>query len=258
MRQRLVDRRQDMDPPMSQEQLAHAVGIHVKTLSKIERGHSMPHVSTRKRLADALHWTMAELALALSDDDARPPNGHNVPNDLSHYASCEQGAKLLQTFNAVTLHGLLQTREYATHVERAWPLGAPAENVARRVRQRLARQRVLDSGLELQALIDRSILARTTGGPAVMLAQLDHLRGLTERPNVEIRVVPLDQRAHVVGQGEFTLFTGEARETPYMVATHNALGPEYWEFPTMVGAYSALFAHLWSVSDGLEKVDVLV
>jgi hypothetical protein len=255
VRRKLMERMDEL--ALTQERLAHAIGSHPKSVGRWVRGLTTPGAATRQALARELKWTPAQLHLALSDEDT-PPNGHSVPNDFTHFASCEQGATLLQTLNSVTLPGLLQTPAYADAVEREWPLGASEDDVARRVRQRLARQRVLDASLRLMALVDRSVLLRVTGSPDVMAAQVEHLRRLNQRANVEIRILPLDQRGHPAGQGSFVLFTGEDRQAPYMVATHNALGPEYWELPTMVMTYVALFDHLWSVSDELEEVDLLV
>ncbi|HEV7762048.1 MAG TPA: helix-turn-helix transcriptional regulator, partial [Acidimicrobiales bacterium] len=60
MRHRLVQRRLTLDPPRSREQVAHRVGIHPKTLAKIEQGKADPRASTRARLAEALEWTAAD------------------------------------------------------------------------------------------------------------------------------------------------------------------------------------------------------
>ena len=47
---------------VTQEDLAHAAGVTVGTLSLIERGRSNPAWGTIKRIASALNTTMGELA----------------------------------------------------------------------------------------------------------------------------------------------------------------------------------------------------
>lgn len=254
MRMRLIERRLSLDPPLSREALAHKVGIHPKSLAKIEQGKAQPRPGTRVRLSKALGWSVAELAVALSDEAQNGVAGHVVPSTLTMLASLEQAASELRWWETYVVPGLLQTAEYAAAVESVGPNPATPEEVARRVELRLSRQRVLDrqpNPLRLFALIDASVLHRTTGGAEVMAAQLDHLRAMAERPNVDIRVVPLDGRAHAAGRGGFTLLTADERPTPFMACTEDLGGVRYHESPSLVEAYAALFAHVWEEADEL-------
>ena len=248
----LVDRRRELR--LSQDALARKAGFSKRTIVRYEKG-GVVRVDQRQPYAIALDWSLARLLLALSDEPGSMPNSHVVRRTFRLFASLEQGATALHTYQPVSLPGLLQTPEYASAVESVGPHPATAEEAARRVRHRLMRQKVLDR-LRLHALIDHSVLVRDTGGPEVMAAQLDHLRQLCERPNVAVRVVPLDERAHAAGTGSFTLFTGEDEAAPYVVATENLGGPSYHEDSRLVDAYEELFAHLWRASDELAKVQL--
>jgi DNA-binding XRE family transcriptional regulator len=260
-RSRLIARRLELDPPLSQEQLAHRIGIHPKTLSRIERGLSMPHVRTRKKLADMLRWSTAELALALNESDhGDASNGHQMPAHLTHFASLELSATEMRSWAPLMVPGLLQIEQYALAVERT-SLSSPTEAaIAQRVELRLSRQAVLTRDpdpLTLYAILDASVLVRTTGGPAVMAAQLDHLAEMDERPNVSIRVAPLDERTFIAPVGAFHLMSGAAR-TPSLACPTDLMGVQYIENPpSLVEAYVATFAALWERSDELDEVELL-
>ena len=239
---------------MSQLDLANRIGASSKTVNRYESGQSTPHPSGRKALANGLEWSMAELALALSHEVRNGVVGHKVPSTLTMFASLEQAATELRCWEPVVIPGLLQTESYACAVEAIGTEDVPPDEIARRVAQRIERQRVLDS-LRLFALIDASTLRRETGGPAVMDAQLAHLRSMAERPNVAVRVLPLCERAHAGARGAFTLLTADGPD-PFMACCEDLAGIRYIETPTVVAAHSALWAYLWEVGLDVEKVEL--
>jgi hypothetical protein len=67
--------------------------------------------------------------------------------------------------------------------------GPPSE-IDRWVETRLLRQQVLtrDPPLQLQAVVDESVMRRGFGGETVMRQQLEHLSASSELPNVEVRI----------------------------------------------------------------------
>jgi hypothetical protein len=116
----------------------------------------------------------------------------------------------------------------------------------------MARQRVLDR-LRFYALLDASVLLRETGGPDVMAAQLAHLRAMAERPNVDVRVVPLDQRAHAGFRGPFKL----VGPGPTVVVTEDlSSGFSYRDSPTVVKAHAQLWSYLWEGGRDVAQVEL--
>jgi hypothetical protein len=214
-------------------------------------------MAQRVALAEALDRPLADVLRALDDHEDRPAiNGHRVT--LTVLASLEQAATELRTWEPLAMPGLLQTEAYATAVERTAVVGPTEAEVARRVEFRLARQRAVlreHAPLRLFALIDTSVMLRTTGGPGVMVAQLDHLRAMNERENVEVRVAPLDGRV-LAAPGAFRLLSGEAL-VPYIACTSDVTGVQYHESAGIVAAYTELFHHLWEAGDALEEVELL-
>ncbi|WP_255431233.1 DUF5753 domain-containing protein [Amycolatopsis sp. WAC 01376] len=65
------------------------------------------------------------------------------------------------------------------------------------------------------AYIDEGALCRQVGGPRVMANQLRHLVSLTERPAIELRVIPFAAGAHPGGAYVLLEF-GDARPVVYL------------------------------------------
>ena len=126
----------------SQEALAELLEVHSQTVYRWEKGEANPSVTHRVLLAKALEVTLQELS-SLLGYELPSPDGHHVPPWLSHYASLEQGAGMLQRFDPVTVPGLLQTRRYAEAVMRGHYISVTDERVDQRVRARVSRAAVL-------------------------------------------------------------------------------------------------------------------
>jgi transcriptional regulator with XRE-family HTH domain len=123
------------------------------------------------------------------DDDIVPPF-------FSTFIGLEQGTSLIRGFEPMIVPGLLQTQDYMVEAIAA---GLP-RRTGRVVRQiievRLARQEVLTRSTEpaqFVVVVDESVLRRVVGGPKVMADQLSHVLHLTERPNVDLYVVPFER-----------------------------------------------------------------
>ena len=92
--------------------------------------------------------------------------------------------------------GLLQTEEYARAIITAHQqvVLMPPRIFERRVQVRMIRQQVLTTRnppLELFVVLDESVLLRKVGSKEVMFQQLCHLAEVAQRPNIELRVLPL-------------------------------------------------------------------
>ena len=142
-----------------------------------------------------------------------------MPAWLGHFAALEQGASELWAYHPVSVPGLLQTAAYAAAVQRDEIVPPTDDEVDRWVSHRLARQEVLHrepDPLKLAVVLDESVLYRVAGDGEVMAEQLDHLAGAAERPNIDVRVLPLDRGTHVAGWGSFTVLTSRGAAEPYM------------------------------------------
>jgi hypothetical protein len=190
-----------------------------------------------------------QLAHALSDEP-EPLNGHAVPGWLGRLAGIEQATSTLAAWEPVAVHGLLQTADYALAIESADAIPKGDDAIAHRVHSRLSRQAALDRSpdpLGLSVILDESVLHRIAGDHRVMADQLDHLAVVAERPNVELRFLPLDAGRFSAAFGAFSLFTQPGATAPWLAVTEDRAGPHYHDadhHPQAVTAHVDVFDHL--------------
>jgi hypothetical protein len=120
-----------------------------------------------------------------------------IPPEYLEYIGLEAEAESLVHWAITGVPGLLQTEEYAREVLVSYQhtVPIPPGLIDRRVRVRMIRQEVLttrDPPLDLSVVLDESALLRQIGGPKVMHAQLQRLLDVSELPNVELRILPLN------------------------------------------------------------------
>jgi transcriptional regulator with XRE-family HTH domain len=109
------------------------------------------------------------------------------------YIALEQPAQSIAIWQPAIIPGLLQTREYAQAVIRAWDEiepTAPAQ-LNRLVNVRMQRQGILTKSppVSLTALLTEQALRHSSPNRAVMAGQLRHLAEVAARPSVDIRVM---------------------------------------------------------------------
>ncbi|MEU8797438.1 helix-turn-helix transcriptional regulator [Spirillospora sp. NPDC048819] len=169
--------------------------------------------------------------LALAErTTARPwwsADGDIVPAWVRPYLSAEQAAKLVRTFEAQFVPGLLQTEDYARALIRRVN---PEPEVERRVEFRMVRQRVLrrrPRPLNLWVVLDEAALWRPIGDPATMRAQIRHIVELCRRPNVTVQIAPFGICGRVAGDGPLTLVRFPQQGLPDMVYLERANSAVY-------------------------------
>jgi Domain of unknown function (DUF5753) len=146
------------------------------------------------------------------------------------------------------LPGLLQTREYAREILRAFE--KPPETLDRSVELRMRRQGLLDAspGPDFAFMIDEAALHRWVGGPDVMRRQLHRLEELDQRPNIDIRIVPFSAGAHAGVRGPFALIDLPFGEE-YVVMLEHAHGDELVQNnPERASTYIEIFEELRAIA----------
>ncbi|MFC6023211.1 Scr1 family TA system antitoxin-like transcriptional regulator [Plantactinospora solaniradicis] len=125
------------------------------------------------------------------------------------WATFEQEAIALRTFQLSVFPGLLQTEAYARALLASGGL-LTAEQVEEQVAARLARQEILarDKAPMYTAIIDERVLHQPVGGAEVMREQLLHVAKLcADRPRVRVQVVPTSAGAYAGLNGPFVMAT---------------------------------------------------
>jgi hypothetical protein len=86
------------------------------------------------------------------------------------YVGLEESANRIQTFGVQFVPGLMQTRAYARAVISRGLPAAPADEVARRVAQRMQRQRLVTQpqAPRLWVAVGEAVLHHQVGGPVVL------------------------------------------------------------------------------------------
>ena len=238
----------------SQESLANAIDVTTSAVSRWEQGIATPKARFRRPLADLLDLTPVELDRLLDLDGQQQLaalNGHVVPQWLGHYAALEQAASELRTFEPIVIPALLQTEAYATAVERAYHRPVTHDEVARRIELRLTRQQVLErepDPLRLLCVIDEAVLLRAVGDQSTMVDQLEHLTVMATRPNIELRIAPLDRSLYGAAFGAFQLLTSPGAASPYIACTEDLASKRYHDASGEVEAYDAFFDHIFNLS----------
>ncbi len=159
----------------------------------------------------------------------------------------ESGASVTRTYSPMVLPGLLQSQAYASELLRTlYPWITPDE-VAKHVQVRLRRQEILLSDApdasRLLAVIDEAAIRRALpmGSAGDARDQLKHIRDISQRANVSIRILPFEQGLHAGVMGRFAIyqFADDIDRDVVHIETHS--GDRYLEEQSSVLEYLRLF-----------------
>ena len=162
------------------------------------------------------------------------------------YVGLEEAASTVRAYEVQFVPGLLQTEAYARAVTMLGYADAPAEEIERRVRLRMARQRLLygDDPLQLWAVVDEAVLRRPLGGPAVMREQVRHLIEVTAMRNVTLQVIPFHSGGHAAAGGPFSILRFAEPDLPDVVYLEQLTSALYLDKRDEVDHYLAVMERL--------------
>ncbi len=183
-------------------------------ISRYERARTGLRPREVERLLDYYQITGSHraLLLGLAKDAAQKGWWEEFADSLSEnyqqFIGLEHEATSMAIWHVDVITGLLQTEAYARHIissySRVEPV--PPGMIGRLVRVRMQRQQVLDrEGLQLSVVLDESVLKRRIGAESVMYEQLQRLAREADRPNLSLRILPLDAQHTVFGES-FVIF----------------------------------------------------
>jgi len=163
------------------------------------------------------------------------------------YIGYEQGAVEIRAFEPVVVPGLLQTEGYASALMRSGIRQRSEREIARLVELRLARQAILtrpDQPTRLDVIVDESVLHRSPTEPGILTAQLEHLAEMAKRPNVVLRVVPLEGGLQGFSIGPFSILSFPGDRPDPLVFVENRAGASWIEEFESVERFSLGFEGL--------------
>jgi len=142
-----------------------------------------------------------------------------LPDWFERYIGLERGAAEIRGYQVQFVPGLLQTRDYARSVIRIGNRHTPEDEIDRKVRVRMERQRLLTDRQppKVWAVLQEAALRRAPDGDAEMHAQIEHLLAVTELPYVTLQIVPFRSGPHSAAGGPFSILRFDGWDVPDVV-----------------------------------------
>ncbi|MCI2419708.1 helix-turn-helix domain-containing protein [Saccharopolyspora sp. K220] len=168
-----------------------------------------------------------------------------LPSWFQDYVGLEESASRIQTYEIQFVPGLLQTESYARAVATQGRPDFPEDELDRRVRLRMQRQKLFSQAKapRLWAVIDESVLYRPIGGSAALRQQIEHLLDATTLSTVSLQILPLEV-GRSSAEGAFTVLRFAEPEIPDIVYLEHLCGALYLDKPDEVEVYSTAFHRL--------------
>ncbi len=187
-----------------------------------------------------------------------------LAGELIAFLEAEAEAESIWVWEPQIVPGLLQAENYTRALLEAWitRFSLPSGEVDRRIEARRLRQEVLtrDPPVQLSTVMDESVLRRRIGEAAVMHEQLKQLAALSERPHINVRILPLGGE-HLVSTGAFNyLRFRQIHDVPLndFVVFDHLTGMDEVEDENDVHQYKLVFETLMNDSLGREESRALI
>lgn len=132
-----------------------------------------------------------------------------LPTGFLDIAELEYHGEYLRYLQPVTFPGVLQTKDYARALFDSVLPKLPANEVQARVEHRMRRQGIFDrqNPPELEVVVHEAALRMRIGGRKVAREQLERLIGVSERPEVMLRIIPFTNE-DFIDLTQTVLYTG--------------------------------------------------
>lgn len=238
-------------------EVARAIGWSATKVSRAESGRESLPPAEIERLVDyygvpdPLRVRLLELAVDAASRGWWEDYADANSPELLEFIGLEAEAESSLQWQADAVPGLLQTDEYARNLRAAFQTmvrTTPPRIDERFLATRMRRQERLtrDPVLKLSVVIDEAVLLRRVGDDPLMRAQLHRLAEVSELPNVDLRVLPLNrERALLAGSYAIMSFgsrtVAEAEGLGDIVSTENLNTELYIEGETDIQLYRLFF-----------------
>jgi hypothetical protein len=169
-----------------------------------------------------------------------------LPSGFDIYVGLEAETAAVRSYEALVVHGLLQTAGYARAVLREMFPRHTTEQIERLVNLRMARQRRLEDNppLELWAILDEAVIRRPVGGVICMREQLEHLVAEGDHQGITIQVLTFASGAHAGHGGPFSILEFPERSDAEIAYVESGAGNIYLEKDKEVRARAEAFNRL--------------
>lgn len=176
------------------------------TISKIEGGSLIPDTDQLDRLLDLYKVEQPTERTAFHDllDNASEQGWWEqydgvLPPRFDTYVGLEFDAVAIDAYETTLVHGLLETRKYASALLHAAAFGQRPDDIELLVDVRMRRKELFhrDPPLQLSVVMEEAAIRRPVGGAEVMREQLRHLLQIQAEPHISLQVLPFSLGAHI-------------------------------------------------------------
>lgn len=246
------------DLGLSGAEVAKALGMSPSKISRLETGARGLRVEDVAAMLG--HYQVPEQKRAQILDQVRKAEergwwesqGLGLPELWQALINFESRATRIQNFEALVIPGLLQTDEYTEAIIASINKTLSQVELTNLVASRRARQAVLGRRkLQFLAIIDESAIRRPIAESGVMRRQLRHLVDAADRPNVTVRVVPLQSGQYAGLQGPFACL--DFAEEPSLVYIENHHFGMFLDEKEDIAAYRVALGNI--LNDALEPAE---
>jgi transcriptional regulator with XRE-family HTH domain len=158
----------------------------------------------------------------------------------------EVAADRILAYDAMVVHGLLQTEGYARALIKALRPDLSRDQIERWVAFRMIRQDLLrqDAPPSLQVVIEECALRRPVGGSSTMREQLQHLLEVANLSYLSVQILPLSVGEHGAVSGSFHIYHFAEASSPDVVYLEHTASDLYLDDLDQVERYRAVFERL--------------
>lgn len=214
---------------MSGVQVAAMLGMSQSKLSRMEtgaRGLNVDDVAALLGLYRVHERRREELLDLVRRSDERGVWYSKAANNITEIGHTlfdfERRATRIQNFQDHLIPGLLQTPEYTAAIIQGMNKTISDAELESLVKARVSRQAVLSrKDFHFLAVIDELAMHRVTSDHGIVRRQLRRLVDEADRPNVTIRVVPMQVGPYAGCQGPFLMLDFADEPSAVFVGNHH-------------------------------------
>ncbi|TDQ49220.1 helix-turn-helix domain-containing protein [Actinorugispora endophytica] len=186
--------------------------------------------------------------------------GESLPIWFQSYVGMEEAATQLRVYETQFVPGLLQTEDYAREVITRGGKNRLDVLAKDRIATRMRRQHRIreNPGVKLWVIIDEPAVRRPVGNAAIMRAQLQHLKKLSEESNITLQIVPFSQGVYAAETGSFTILRYPEYDLPDVVYVEQLTGGMIQEKRAEVEQYTMALEWLAVVAERPEQTRKLL
>lgn len=164
-----------------------------------------------------------------------------------NFIAMEAEAASVRIWEPIIVPGLFQTEKYMLELMTGGtPISKP-DDFDRQIQVRRTRQNRLTSEVDqlfVSAIVDESVIHRRIGTSVDMREQLEHLLALSERPNINLQVLPFTAGAHGLLGGPANLVEFRDESDLDAVYLEGIAGDFSEDEPAEVAKYRRIFERL--------------